>query len=110
VRGWSGIGYHYVIRVDGVVDPGRPVEKTGAHVKGHNRDSIGICLIGTDKFTRAQWDALDKLLADLGQQFPNVTVHGHSEFNSHKSCPGFAVPTWLLDPARVEKDHLLEGS
>lgn len=45
-RGWNGIGYHYVVYADGSVHKGRSVEKAGAHVSGHNADSIGICYVG----------------------------------------------------------------
>ena len=45
-RGTRDIGYHFVIQRNGEVDEGRPIEQTGAHVKGHNHDSIGICYIG----------------------------------------------------------------
>ena len=45
-RGWSGIGYHYVIRRDGRIESGRPVEQAGAHASGYNANSIGICLVG----------------------------------------------------------------
>ncbi|MBQ0048079.1 MAG: N-acetylmuramoyl-L-alanine amidase [Prevotellaceae bacterium] len=46
VQGWSGIGYHFVIRLDGTVEPGRPIDKAGAHCSGHNANSLGICYIG----------------------------------------------------------------
>ena len=45
-KGWNGIGYHYVIKLDGTVEQGRPVEISGAHTKGHNKGSIGVCYIG----------------------------------------------------------------
>jgi N-acetylmuramoyl-L-alanine amidase len=50
-NGWRDIGYSHVIRIDGTIELGRPVEQVGAHVAGHNSDSIGICLVGRDKFT-----------------------------------------------------------
>ena len=45
-RGWSDIGYHFVIELDGSVRIGRPIEIKGAHSKGNNHDSIGVCYIG----------------------------------------------------------------
>ena len=45
-NGWSDIGYHWVIRIDGSIEVGRPLEKSGAHTKGHNKDSVGVCYIG----------------------------------------------------------------
>ena len=107
-RGWSGIGYHYVIALDGRIEPGRPLDRAGAHCYGYNADSIGICLIGTDEFTRPQWESLKNLYVQLSNRFPAATWHGHREFNPHKTCPGFDMALWLTEPARIERAHLLE--
>lgn len=104
-RGWSDIGYHFLIDRNGKVATGRPMSRNGAHVKGHNRGTIGICLIGghgsaeTDSFgehfTGDQAVALRKLLADLQRQYgPNLRVRGHNEVAA-KACPGFNVQKWL---------------
>lgn len=92
-RGWSGIGYHYVIRTDGIIDNGRPEYWEGAHAKGHN-DSIGICLIGTDEYSPQQWASLTKLTDELRHKYDGINVIGHNEVSS-KSCPGFDVQKWL---------------
>lgn len=103
-RGWSGIGYHYIIDRDGKVSDGRPLEMTGAHVKGRNTGTIGICLIGghgsaeTDRFldnyTPEQDTALRRLIADLRRKIPSIsTVSGHNQYAA-KACPGFYVPDW----------------
>lgn len=98
-RGWSDIGYHYIIYLDGTVHPGRPIERSGAHTKGQNSNSIGICYIGgvetdgkTPKDTRTpeQKAALDNLLFVLTDIFTNTTIHGHNEFAA-KACPSFDV-------------------
>ena len=107
-RGWRCIGYHYVIALDGAIEDGRPVEEIGAHCKGYNHDSIGICLIGTDQFTASQWRALNDLLRRLTANHPGISIHGHNEFNPHKTCPGFPVQTWLVDPDYVPDTYLLE--
>jgi len=107
-RGWSDIGYHYVIMRDGTVMKGRPVEKVGAHVRGHNRDSIGIALMGGWKanandafevhFTPEQDKALRELLRDLKKRFPSIRgILGHNEVAA-KACPGFRVDKWLSGP------------
>lgn len=101
-RGWSDIGYHYVIELDGSICEGRPLERTGAHCKGHNTGSIGICYVGgvdeemnpKDTRTDEQRSALHSLLFDLTDNFPKATVHGHNEFSS-KACPSFNVQTEL---------------
>lgn len=97
-RGWSDIGYHYVVKLDGTVQKGRPVERVGAHVKGQNSHSIGICYIGgVDEFVRpkdtrtdAQKGALKALVFMLKQLYPKATIHGHNEFST-KACPCFNV-------------------
>ena len=95
-RGWSGIGYHYVIKRDGQIEIGRPLEKFGAHVKGHNKSSIGICYCGgvdndmqaEDNRTGYQIDSLLLLLNLLKNIFPKAKIHGHRDFSS-KFCPSF---------------------
>ena len=96
-RGFNGIGYHFVIYLDGSIHVGRALAKAGAHCKGYNAHSIGVCYIGgvasdgkTPKDTRtdAQKASLVKLITELRQQFPNASVHGHREF-ANKACPCF---------------------
>lgn len=97
-RGFKMIGYHYVICRDGSIEQGRPLEMVGAHCKGHNARSIGICYIGgldrkgrpKDTRTPAQKDSLWALVQALLKQFPNATIHGHNEF-ANKACPCFDV-------------------
>lgn len=105
-RGWKGIGYHRVIMPNGDIGIGRSLYEVGAHVKGHNTGSIGICLIpvrtvmsmGTfdDFYTRQQREALRQYLKDLKRLTPITKVSGHNEY-SPKLCPGFIVETgdWL---------------
>ena len=93
-RKWSDIGYHYVIRTDNKLDMGRPEYWTGAHAKGHNTGSIGICMIGTDDYNADQWNILDTLLRKLLIKYPAAIIIGHNEV-SKKSCPGFDVQWWL---------------
>ena len=99
---WMDVGYHYVIRRDGTVEIGRPLDQAGAHTTGYNATSIGICLIGgvaqdgttpESNFITVQWEALKSLLLDLLRQFPQATVHGHNEF-AEKACPSFDVQKW----------------
>ena len=97
-QGYTMIGYHYVILLDGTVETGRPVDLPGAHTAGHNADSIGICYIGgldhygksKDTRTKQQRHALKQLIDELQTRFPNATVHGHREF-ANKDCPCFDV-------------------
>lgn len=96
--GWSGIGYHFVIRRNGTVEKGRDIEIAGAHCQNQNKNSIGICLVGgiddhgrsENNFTESQFQVLRKLVADLKLQYPNMSLHGHNEFAA-KDCPCFNV-------------------
>ena len=94
--GWDGIGYHKVIKRNGVIENGRPEFWIGAHVYGHNKNSLGICLIGKDKFTKNQFLSLKKLIIKWKKKYPNVEILGHSDFNNtKKTCPNFDVKSWL---------------
>lgn len=92
------IGYHYVIRRDGVLETGRPEKETGAHVKGLNKNSIGVCFVGgkeghgkqADNFTIPQMQIGRMLMQDFKRDYPGVTFHGHNEF-SKKACPVFDI-------------------
>lgn len=115
-RGWADIGYHYVIRRDGGIETGRPEDSAGAHVKGFNSTSVGICLVGglnTDgkpenNFTPAQFSSLAKLLGQLKRRYPKAHVRGHRDFSPDlnkdgtitpnefmKVCPCFDVQAWF---------------
>ena len=96
-NGWSDVGYHFVIKLDGTIQKGRPLEKTGAHCKGHNRGTVGICYIGggikdgKDTRTEEQKESLDLLLRDLIKDHGILKISGHNEYST-KKCPGFDVP------------------
>ena len=88
-KGWTDIGYHYVIRRSGMVERGRPLDKMGAHVRGHNNDSIGICWIGLNDMTTKQLRSLKVIVKTLMMKY-NLDiddVFGHYEFDSGKTCP-----------------------
>lgn len=101
-KGWSDVGYHFVIRLDGTVEKGRPVDTVGAHARGYNTNSIGICLVGglrdgqpEDTYTNSQLDALRQLLQSLQLVFPDAQVLGHKDLpNVAKACPCFHVTGW----------------
>lgn len=103
-KGWSDIGYHYVIRRNGQIENGRNKDVPGAHTQGHNANSIGICLVGgindegdaANNFTKAQWSTLARLVRILKVDFSRASIHGHNEF-SPKACPSFNVQKWLKD-------------
>lgn len=100
-NGWSDIGYHFVIRRNGNIENGRMVEIPGAHAKGYNQKSIGICMVGginekgdaDANFTLHQYLALTELLNDLDKQFPSCQLLGHRDI-SDKACPSFDVQSF----------------
>jgi N-acetylmuramoyl-L-alanine amidase len=97
-RGFSDIGYHYLIHIDGKIEIGRPLHRIGAHTSGENTGSIGVCYVGgmdkdmkkaKDTRTQAQKDSLVKLLHELIYKYnKDMTIHGHNEF-ANKACPSF---------------------
>ena len=96
-RGFSDIGYHYIVHLDGKIEDGRDVNIAGAHCVGHNSHSIGVCYIGglsadgkTAKDTRtpAQSMTLKSLLITLRKLYPTAKIHGHRDFAA-KACPSF---------------------
>jgi N-acetyl-anhydromuramyl-L-alanine amidase AmpD len=97
-RGWSDIGYHFVIELDGAVYDGRSVELAGAHAKSYNQNSIGVCYVGgtdddleaKDTRTEEQKEALIELLTKLKADYPGCEIIGHKDI-SDKECPSFDV-------------------
>lgn len=122
-RGWSDIGYHFVVYPDGTIASGRPADKQGAHVEGENAGNLGVCLNGRSKYTAEQFDALRVLLERLCDQYEIGTneIYGHCEFESArrqgKTCPGIdmdALRRWFVseDPTHetlsayiLEEEH-----
>lgn len=103
-RGWSGIGYHYVVSLDGTIEYGRDINKTGAHVKGQNKGSIGLCYVGgvdsdmnpKDTRTEQQKESLLLLIKTLKKMHPGAEVYGHRDFST-KACPSFDAKTEYKD-------------
>lgn len=95
-RGFTDIGYHFVVRLDGTVEPGRPIDKIGAHCLNHNRRSVGICYVGgldatghpADTRTVEQRIALPALIRRIRRWHPRTTIYGHRDFAA-KGCPCF---------------------
>lgn len=103
-RGFDGIGYHYLIGLNGEIWTGRALEKPGAHTTGQNQNSIGICYVGgcdrsmkpKDTRTTAQKIAMRKLVELLLHLFPACKIHGHNEYAA-KACPSFDVQKWCKE-------------
>ena len=115
-RGFNGIGYHYVIRLDGKLEKGRDVALAGAHCKGWNERSVGICYIGgldgngrpADTRTNAQKRVLYQIIIDLQREYNILQVLGHRDtspdlngdgviepYEYVKACPCFDMKEFL---------------
>lgn len=103
-NGWADIGYHFVIRRDGTLEKGRPIEKAGAHVQGHNENSIGICMVGgmaangSDdcNFSLHQYETLYELVQRLLEDYPGAKLLGHRDAPGvTKACPTFDVASFF---------------
>jgi len=119
-KGWSDIGYHFLVYRDGTVAEGRPIKRAGAHVRGYNHNSIGVSYVGGVEATRVngkwiakdtrtpeQTVALDKFLKEQMELYPDATLHGHNEFSA-KACPCFDVQVeydYLIDPKAEPKER-----
>lgn len=120
-KGWSDIGYALVIRRDGTIEPGRALDAIGAHVAGHNSDSVGICMVGgldaegkpfasrPDLFTPAQWDSARVVYELMRRMYSHAEHLGHRDLSPDlngdgkiaqgewlKTCPGFDVLTEIV--------------
>ena len=133
----KSIGYHFVVEIDGSVRTGRGLEEIGAHVQGSNAKSIGICMVGTDQFTTAQWQSLRECMINLASKIlgrtimtadsmlksfseAGITIKGHRDYSPDlngdgiikrnewmKICPGFSVADWVKDGLMPVKASLL---
>lgn len=106
-RNWSDIGYHFVIRLNGELEKGRPLYRSGAHARGYNKNSVGICVVGgVDKdikpentMNKLQEKTLIDLIEELNWFFSDLEIKGHNELSS-KACPSFDVQDWLISIGR----------
>jgi N-acetylmuramoyl-L-alanine amidase len=96
--GWNGIGYHKVICRNGVIQNGRPEYWIGAHAKGVNQSSLGVCLIGRSQFSNEQFNSLKKIIIGWKSVYNISKILGHYEaVNTRKTCPNFDVKKWCIE-------------
>jgi len=105
-RGFTDVGYHYIVRRDGGIEEGRRLDAVGAHARGYNDRSIGICYVGgvdesgkpEDTRTEEQKHTLKNLFEELRDLYPHAQIVGHRDLpNVRKACPSFDVATWLQE-------------
>lgn len=97
-KGWTDVGYHYIIEDDGTMRYGRPLQQMGAHAKGDgNRKGIGICVVGDNTKTKDQWskdqkEALRILVHGFRTLMPHLKVVGHRDIAQNGTeCPGLLL-------------------
>ena len=111
-QGWLDVGYHFIIKRDGTVEEGRPVNVVGSHVKDWNSKSVGVCLVGginakgqfEANFTPAQMNSLRNKLEELMSKYPNAVLMAHHSVAA-KACPSFDVKRWWTKNELVTSDH-----
>lgn len=119
-RKFKDVGYHYVIKRNGVIQKGREDHVVGAHVAGHNSGSIGICCIGgleratgpnvgVDNRTTAQIESTIRLVNSLMNTYPNAKVVGHRDL-APTQCPGFDVIPWWKEVSKPKVVVVSSGS
>jgi N-acetylmuramoyl-L-alanine amidase len=109
-RGFRAIGYHAVIQPSGKIEYGRKLNEIGAHVKGHNTNNLGICLVGRRKFTHKQFEALRMFLDNIftsEPQIPQWAMFCHHEFDPGKTCPNMEIKRilrwyWTGDTSAID--------
>jgi len=100
VRGFSDVGYHFFLKKDGTIQPGRKINQIGAHCITQNAISIGICLSGRHDFTEIQFSTVHSLILKLMANYSILKdkVLPHNFFNENKSCPNFPLDNiWKFD-------------
>jgi hypothetical protein len=107
IRGWSDIGYHLGIDHDGNIHTLRKLSRVGAHCRGQNSDSIGICILGKSLISVEQKRATAKLVAFLldAYNLSENDVYAHYQFNEHKTCPNFDIDEWRVSYLQDELCH-----
>ena len=113
--GFSAIGYHFVVQRDGTPQAGRPLTRVGAHTKGSNRRTLGICMVGgtdpkgdpQDNFTQAQYDTLARLIELLRAEHGPLALAGHRDMpKAATSCPSFDVALWASSLVTIAEPEL----
>ena len=112
-RGFNTVGYHFFIKRDGTRQKGRDINAIGAHVVGHNHNSVGVCMAGgvgldaktpEDNFTDAQWTTLLITLRELHADYPRAVIVGHRDLNPGKACPSFSVSEYVGDKPELSPE------
>lgn len=112
------IGYHWVIYTNGGLATGRHPSEVGAHARGLNAASLGLCLVGTSRYSPAQWEQLAAQVRHLCALYHVPLQHanaangwrgvcGHRDAGANKTCPGFDVAAWLAADLQPRPENIL---
>ena len=108
---WAGIAYHYYIDKDGEIFIGRPRDTIGAHTRGYNSYSVGVCFEGNfnvEKMSEKQLEASVMLISVLSLGYYNAAIRGHRNFNANNTCPGLNFPMKeLLQRIQIQKKRFI---
>ena len=105
-KGWSDVGYHYFIKKDGTIQKGRPIERTGAHVRGANRHTVGVCFHGLNHFTKAQMKAMHKVIEIIEDKVgKKLDKKCHNDYTRLKTCPNFVLEDFLKGKLTIIKKY-----
>ena len=117
----TSVGYHRIIYTDGLRVQGRCFQEVPVSVRGWNSDSVALCMIGTNKFTQAQWDSLKLEVLFLASELGIQTIQGHRDLSPDKDgdgvlekhewlkdCPGFDVAEWIKNGYTPNKLNVLK--
>jgi len=111
-NGWPAIGYHFVVRYNGDIERGRPLNRTGAHTANNNNDSIGICVTGNFSTTNLlgrpeQYNALVELVKYLLKLYPGIAIKKHNDY-TNTQCPGNLFPwsRFLQDVTKTDNENI----
>lgn len=109
-RGFKMCGYHYLVKLDGTIEFGRPLDMVGAHCRGFNKHSVGIAYAGgidenkqsSNTMNEVQEDSIFFLIESLAIVFGDLRLLGHNDLTDLKSCPNFNVGEWWVDQQKNE--------
>lgn len=118
----DAVGYHFVIYTNGASATGRHLDEIGAHANGYNAHSVGVCMVGSGRFTRPQWAALQTIVRFLVIRYPKARIAGHRDLSPDldgdgvterhewlKTCPEFDVAAWLERDMTPAEEHIYTG-
>jgi hypothetical protein len=105
-RGFKDVGYHFFIKKDGTIQEGRPLDRIGAHVAGHNTNTVGVCFHGVNNFTKEQMKAIHIVIANIEAAVgKKLKLSSHRDYTRLKTCPNFVLEDFLQGRLIIVKKY-----